>query len=419
MSWEEFYNLAISNLTSIIILCFVYGVFSYLLIKNEIFSIFDPLNVIILNFVTSLAIISFLIIIKKGNINSLKQLLFINIIFIISLKLFFLLIKEKKILTKKIVNIKIFKIYFHITSIAFYIFVFNYFYFIGVKTFENKILAFSNNGIFLYLREYLILSQLSLINIKKNIYKIKNSKTDYLSIILIFIIICITGGKASIVNLIIYFYTIAYFLKKPMKLNKIRYFKKFEKKLLLLSIFSLIFFFGIVYKENNISAILKKIFFRIISNGDAYYMAYPNNIINSVRVSTFFEYYIGSLFKPILERIFDYHLNLSLGFQLVEKIYGYIAYTGPNTKYDIISQVNIGYLGGIISIIYSFIIVLFSRIMSKNFIILQVVIILYSNIMQFYIDFSLFSLCLLPIIILLPLKILLVYFIYTILGKKG
>lgn len=409
MKWETFYELFFKNLYFFIVLSFIYGLPLYILFKKKIVSILDPLVVILLNFLSSMIVISFLFRENLVKEKYLIQLILINLIFIFFLKLF-LNLKEKTIFNK--INKKFFIIFYKINSILFYLCIFLVLLLVNTKGFKSKLDAYNNIKVLFYMKSYLIPVQMILIILKRELYKIKNKK-DIVSLIFSFIVFCLSGGKASIVTYILYIVATFYYISKIGNNRGYLNIKRNEVKITVLCIISLILFFTILAKNKSFFNVLKSIAFRIISNGDIYYMLYVDKILEKVKIHSLNQYYLKTLFNPVLKVIFGNILPRPLGFQIVEKIYGVtLANTGPNTKYDIIAQFNLGYFGGVISVIYAYIIARIRKLSSENFIMNIILILLFVNSMQLYVDFSLFSPFLFMILFFLPFQIIVTYLIY-------
>ncbi|MCX3067001.1 hypothetical protein OQE61_05800 [Cetobacterium somerae] len=281
---------------------------------------------------------------------------------------------------------------------------------IGLNIFQNKFSAFENVGVINYLRRALVPGELILLLIKRELYK-KKSKVDKYIFMLIFILFIFNGGKASIVSFIMYIYAIYYNFFRTKTSKKFFILKKYEKITLILAIISLLFLTKIIYKEINYYKVLKRILFRIISYGDTYYMLYPSKLYDKLDIPNLSEYYLYRLVLPILRKI-GYEGN-ALGFLIVEKLYNIDkAWTGPNTRSDIILQLNLGYLGSIGAIISAKIMSILRRISSKNYLILYIIINLFVINETIMMDFSIFAMSLIGILLIICPGIILVEFLY-------
>lgn len=263
-------------------------------------------------------------------------------------------------INKKYQQKEFFKIFYKIHTLIFLIFILIFIDKIGLNALKNKLTVFDNLGILRYLSIVLLPGQLILIILKREMYKEKSIR-DYFFQIIIFIFFMISGGKTASVTYILYFSYSYYVLYKMKKSNIFIKYKKNEKKLMFFAIIGVIVLFSIVYKVKDFKEIFRKVYFRIISTGDIYYMTYSNNIVEHLKKLTLKEYYIYPILSPILRRF---------GFEVISYIMNSkITFTGSNSRADVILQMNIGYFGIIVSIINAYFMALLRKMRSKNFII--------------------------------------------------
>jgi hypothetical protein len=406
MTWADFYmNIFLKDYYTLGILFIVILSINLLVFRKNIFSLFDPLNILCINLSSCLTIIIYLKIINNINEEYFYQLILINITFFISLKLF--LIKQNNLIKNKIKNFSYFKLFYTIHLYLFFITIFLYIKFVGLKAFNYKLIAFNNVGIINYLRRIVFPGQLILILIKRELYKNNRSKIDFLYIIIIFVMFIISGDKVSSILFFLYFSYVYYMLNEfNIGIKFIKY-KKNEKKLFIFSMVFVFFIFAI--KPNN--GVLKSFLFRLISTGDVYYMVYPNNNIDKLNIINLFQYYILSLAAPISNRIVQLP-SPSLGFDIVSYLYNINSpHFGPNSRYDVISQMNIGYFGIIFSIISAYLISYFRKVKTLNFINIYISCILFVQSESIITDFTYFAKFIFGLlIVVLPIFILTEFF---------
>ena len=110
---------------------------------------------------------------------------------------------------------------------------------------------------------------------------------------------------------------------------------------------------SIVIKNNfDVTSILGVIAERVISYGDAYFLAYPNGMIESIQGVGTTNFVFGDLLRT-LRLVSQDFVQKSVGFELYNSVYNSIdALTGPNPRHNILGYINWGFTG---AIIFSFI----------------------------------------------------------------
>ena len=135
---------------------------------------------------------------------------------------------------------------------------------------------------------------------------------------------------------------------------------------------------------------------------------YISDHIKKIEGINLLDYYITPIFKPILKYFIKLKENIVLGFQAIEVVYNIKTRDfGPNARYDVIWEYNfgvVGILGGYLSAtLFGFL----RRVQTKNFYILNVLVILVLNSEAIITDFTLFGsllfsllFCFVPLVIL-------------------
>jgi oligosaccharide repeat unit polymerase len=104
----------------------------------------------------------------------------------------------------------------------------------------------------------------------------------------------------------------------------------------------------IIQSGANLYASFGALMFRLVAFGDAYYMAYPNGIIESLTGTNFFIVFFGDFFRTI--RILpEKYMPPGMGFELsaiANNSPGILA--GPNARHNIYGYVNFGFFGSIV-----------------------------------------------------------------------
>lgn len=416
MKWEEFYFLLFNKDLKLLIIIFILNFLSLLLLfRKNINNLFDPLNIMIINLSACFTIFIYLFLEKLIINKYFYQLISINIFMIISLKM--VLFYKKIIIFKKKLNIEFFKIYYKIHTIIFSLTVIYFYKLININLMTNKLNAFENLGLLRHSSNFLFPGQLILILIKREIYGYK-SKIDYLIYIIIFILFFFSGGKTATITYFLYFFSTLYFLNIIQKNILYKRLKKYSLVIFIFSFIGVIIIFSIVSDTNNLEIILKKIINRIFSSGDIYYMSYVNNNVNKIKVISLFYYYVVAVIGSILRKIMRIQEYIYPGFQIIEVIYGVKTNSfGPNTRYDLVLQMNLGYFGVIGGVLSGILMGIIRKIKTLNFIFLETIIILFVNFETIIIDFGIFGSYIFSCIFMLSILIPTSYFIYKILGS--
>lgn len=401
MGWGDFEIVLFNNLYNFLF-CFLL-IFSilFLVFRKNFFNLFDPLILMLINLSSCLTIILYLLIFeKRSNIKELLIILITNILFLITLKI---KIQKPNIKLGKRKNKKYFQIYYFIHTILFLITVILFIKIIGTKLITNKLTAFEGIGWLNYLRNFFFQSQLILIFIKRELYSIRK-KIDYILILIIVSLYIFSGSKVGLVNIILLILLTLFYINDISKSYLYIKLKKNTIKIIVVGLLGVIIGFSLVSSKG----IFNRIIHRIMSAGDIYYMLYINDNIKKIIGVSMFDYYIVSIFRPILKYFIQLKENVVLGFQAIEVVYNIQTKEfGPNARYDVIWQINLGWfsiLGGYFS---ASLIAFLRRIRTKNFYILNILLFILINLEIIITDFMVFGslvfnifLCFIPLVVI-------------------
>lgn len=401
MGWGDFEIVLFNNLYNFLF-CFLL-IFSilFLVFRKNFFNLFDPLILMLINLSSCLTIILYLLIFeKRSNIKGLLIILITNILFLITLKI---KIQKPNIKLGKRKNKKYFQIYYFIHTILFLITVILFIKIIGTKLITDKLTAFEGIGWLNYLRNFFFQSQLILIFIKRELYSIRK-KIDYILILIIVLLYIFSGSKVGLVNVILLISLTLFYINNVSRSYLYIKIEKNTIKIITIGLLGIIIGFSLV----STTGIITRIVHRIMSAGDIYYMLYINDNIKRIAGVNMFDYYIVSIFRPFLKYFVKLKENIVLGFQAIEVVYNIQTKEfGPNARYDVIWEYNfgvVGILGGYLSAtLFGFL----RRVQTKNFYILNVLVILVINSEAIITDFTLFGsllfsllFCFVPLVIL-------------------
>lgn len=413
MKWEEFsfllFNRDFKLLISLFIVIFLILLLTF---RKNINNLFDPLNIMVINLSSCFSVLIYLFFKNLIISRYFYQLIITNILFLITLK---------KILSYKAINVfeqklnkKFFEVYYLIHTIFFFLAVIFFYKFVNNRLLTDTLNAFNNLGLLKYTSTFLFPGQLILIFIKRDMYDLK-SKVDYFICILVFILFLFSGGKTATITYFLYIFSVFYFFNLFQENKMYEKLKRFSFLIIILGLVGVIALFSVRYKESNLIEILKKIIHRVFSSGDTYYMAYVNNNIEKIEGISLIRYYILPLLDPILRRVIKMKEFIYPGFQIMEVVYGYKTnFTGPNTRYDLVWQMNLGYFGIIGGIFSGILMGSIRKVKTLNFIFLEVLVILFVNMETIIIDFGLFGKFLFSCIFMLFILLFISYFIFKI-----
>lgn len=414
---HEFYLLLFGEDFRYLFSFFIVNFFILLLLfRKNIKNLFDPLNIMIINLSSCFTI--FIYLLKKDLIlcKYFYQLILINMSFLITLKI--ILSSKQVIIYKQILNKEFFKKYYIVHTILFFLIVIYFYKLVNIKLMTDKLNAFNNLGLLKYTSNFLFPGQLILVFIKREMYNYRN-KTDYLIYILIFILFFFSGGKVATITYFIYIFSTLYFLNLIQKNILYKKINKYSFIIFIFGFIGIIILFSLINKEKGLENILKSFLHRILSSGDTYYMAYPNNNIDKIEGISLLNYYVMPIIKPILKRIIELKESIYPGFQIIEAVYGIkIDSFGPNTRYDLVWQMNTGYFGIIGGILSGVLMGVIRKIETLNFILLEIMVILFVNFETIIIDFGIFSGYLFSCIFVTCILVLASYIIDKILKKN-
>lgn len=415
MTWDEFYYQFFNRDKVFIFYILIINLLTiFLIFKKDIFSLFDPLNILLLNMGSCISLIFYLRFKQLIDNKIFYQIIFINFSFIAFLKLF--LFKIKIIKNKKIKNRKFFFLFYNLHLCCFFIVLIIYIFFVGLNTLEDKLTAFQGLGLLNSFSKIVFPGQIVMVLVKRNIYKNK-SKLDYIILLIVFFLFFISGGKTAIITYYLYFSYLYYvFYKGNVNFNFLKN-KKKEKIILILSFFSIVTLFKYYDRNLNFFELVDRIYFRIISTGDIYYMIYPNNNFTKLEGIPLMDYYLYSFIRPVLKKILDYAQPI-LGIEIMRKIFNTNVIGGPNSRADVILQMNLGYFGALFSVLNSFIVAKIRKMIFLNFLSLYVISIIFINIEYIILDFQYFAFYIFALILVLGLIYLLTVFVCNVLKFK-
>lgn len=401
MRWEEFWVILFNNLHEFLLsFIFIFSIL-FLVFRKNLFNLFDPLILMLINLSSCLTIVLYLLIFeKRSNIKELLIILITNILFLITLKVKML---KPNIELGKRKSKKYFQIYYFIHTILFFITTILFMKFVGIKLIINKLTAFEGIGWLNYLRSFFFPSQLILIFIKRELYSIRK-KIDYILILIIVSLYIFSGSKVGLVNIILLILLTLFYINDISKSYLYIKLKKNTIKIIVVGLLGVIIGFSLVSSKG----IFNRIIHRIMSAGDIYYMLYINDNIKKIIGVSMFDYYIVSIFRPILKYFIQLKENVVLGFQAIEVVYNIQTKEfGPNARYDVIWQINLGWfsiLGGYFS---ASLIAFLRRIRTKNFYILNILLFILINLEIIITDFMVFGslvfnifLCFIPLVVI-------------------
>lgn len=400
MSWAVFWNILFNNLYSFLFCFVIIFITLFLIFRKNFFNLLDPMILMLINISSCLTIILYLLLYeKRSSKNELIIILMTNIIFLITLKI---KLFKKNINIGKKLSKKNFKIYYLAHTALFIITSILFIKLIGTKLVTSKLTAFEGIGWLSYLKNFIFPSQLILLFIKRELYNIKRRR-DYILFLGIILLYIFSGSKVGIVNLILLISSILFYINNVKKIYLYFKFKKNIIKILFIAILGIILGFSL----NGTEKIISKIVNRVFSTGDIYYMLYLNNNIDKILGVRILDYYIISMFKPILKHLIEIKDNMGIGFQVIEAVYNIQTNKfGPNTRYDVVWQLNLGWFGILGGYLSATIIAFLRRIRTKNFYILNLLLFLIINLDFILTDFTLFGsslfsilLCFIPLII--------------------
>lgn len=401
MSWNEFWVILFNNVYGFLF-CFT-TIFSILffIFRRDFFNLLDPLVLMLINLSSCLTIISYLLFYeKRSNINELIIILIINVIFLITLKIKIL---KRNINIGKKLDKKNFKVYYFFHTVLFLITSFLFLKLVGVNLVTSKLTAFEGIGWLSYLKKFILPSQLILLFIKRELYSIKK-RVDYILFLIIVLLYIFSGSKVGIVNLMISTFLILFYINNIKKNYLYFKLKKNINKILIIALLGIL----VGFSMNNTEKIIHKILHRVLSTGDIYYMLYLNNNVDKISGIGIKDYYIISTLRPILKYLIKIKDNLGIGFQVIEAVYNIKTNKfGPNTRYDVVWQLNLGWFGILGGYLSASIIANLRRIRTKNFYILNLLLLLVINSELVLTDFTLFGsilfsilLCFIPLMII-------------------
>jgi hypothetical protein len=177
-----------------------------------------------------------------------------------------------------------------------------------------------------------------------------NRIRGYLFIITMIAMILLDGSKSTFIPLAQSVFIYAIVLGGRDTFNKSNIF--INKNISILIVIAISMTIGtIFFKENDISESIALLGRRLLAFGDAYYLGYPNGVIESLDQTK----YLEVLFYPTLStlRLIDFNkVSESLGVMLAQSVHNNFEGGGPNARHNILGL----YLFGEIGFVFSFII---------------------------------------------------------------
>jgi len=169
---------------------------------------------------------------------------------------------------------------------------------------------------------------------------------SYFVLFLIVVFTIFEGAKSGVLYILSLVFMILYLNRESYRKAYLKM-KKNQFKLFAIATISSIIVI-VVQAGNNLGGALTALMFRLVSSGDTYYMAYPNNTIESLTQSNFLVVFFGDFFRTtrVLPEEF---IHLGMGFELsaiANNAPGILA--GPNPRHNLFGYVHFGFWGGIL-----------------------------------------------------------------------
>jgi hypothetical protein len=124
-------------------------------------------------------------------------------------------------------------------------------------------------------------------------------------------------------------------------------FAKLQKLLIATSVAAAALVIAITISSGGMFAFAYQMYMRLVSSGDAFFMAYPSHVIDSIPDKQAFYALFGGIL--VMFRLVPVtSLPENLGFQLYRGVYGFDASVGPNPRHNIFGYVYFGFAGAII-----------------------------------------------------------------------
>ena len=164
----------------------------------------------------------------------------------------------------------------------------------------------------------------------------------YFAFIVHVIFSLLSGSKSTVLLLVFGYFTYTYIYKG--KIVTLKSIAKYIPFLIMMPIINLILQSAALGWSEGFARLLM----RFVANGDVYYMSFPNNNIEYVKIKNKFTYYFSNIMWPL--RLVDLKdLDTVVGFQLTWIVYPsiYGAGFGPNTRNPVLGWV-LYHWGGVI-----------------------------------------------------------------------
>lgn len=221
----------------------------------------------------------------------------------------------------------------------------------------------------------------------------KTSKLGIITLVIIGIYYILTGAKSSFLNFafIFFFYSI-YFKKSAISRCLMRNF-------IIIAVICAIFIFSFNPASSGFRGTLLTMAYRVVGNGDIYWYAFPNDMIEDIHPAFWFVDLFANLLYPL--RILNYSdMVAPVGTQLVYDIYPSMegAVVGANSRTTVWGYAMFNYYGIIFSVLWGvflgFLMRKCKRIFPKGLLGVFFAYLLYNNCITGITDPGLFSLSL-------------------------
>lgn len=165
----------------------------------------------------------------------------------------------------------------------------------------------------------------------------RNNLFSYFVIVLIILFSILSGAKSEI--LIVAY---SYFIYSFFYLGKNFAVKKKYLFFLLVTVLVVI----MMQNEHSLFSAMGAMIFRFVANGDCYWMAFPNGVIDDVEVNDVVKHFFSGLLGPLRLVPYD-QMEQAIGVQLEWLVYPNLKgiTMGPNSRMPILAYVYFGWLG--------------------------------------------------------------------------
>ena len=355
MRTGEFFLMIFDNFEFFFVSAILSFIIYYNIFKRYIFSLLDPLFLSVFFSYSGFVTVIFLFLTKNITLFWLSSYLFTQFAFFLG----FIIFKPLRI----DFYIKLTKLSSHQIRLSKWLFFIS-----GFMTIISTLLIYIYKGIPIYAESRLnIIGDDTLFKIINRVSRIvlpvymfltiyfvsseKNSSKSIkffavLSLIFIVVTSILSGSRSKIMALgFVFFIYSIYSIRwgDVFLFNKI---KKFSLKFLIIAFLIVIISFSIGENSNP----FYYLFFRLASSGDAYFMGYPNSVLEIIPKENWFVALFASPLN-LLGLINESRVPEPIGFQLMEYYSNAKLFRGPNARHNILGYVYFGYY---FSILFSF-----------------------------------------------------------------